>query len=152
MELDRVDRLILAELQRDARITHQDLSEKVGLSPSPCARRIKALEAAGLITGYSAQIDEAKMGYGFSVFVSVKLDSQIDDRLVHFEREIALCPEVVDCWLMTGSRDYLLRIAVGDLIEYEAFLTRRLTKVKGVASIESSIPIRRVKALQARLV
>jgi len=150
-DLDDVDRRILRELQRDARLTHQDLSERIGLSPSPCARRIRRLEADGFITGYSARIDETKLGFPFNVFISVRLDRQIDDRLVAFEREVRLCPEVVDCWLMTGSFDYLLRVAVRDLNEFEHFLTGRLTKLPGVASLESSIPIRRVKYLPARL-
>lgn len=149
--LDQIDHKILGELQRDGRLSHQDLSERVGLSPTPCARRVRNLEANGVITGYSANIDEAKLGYGFTVFVSVQLDRQIDDRLINFEREIALLPQVIDCWLMTGNRDYLLRIAVVDLLEFEQFLTGRLTKVEGVASIESSIPIRRVKGQMARL-
>lgn len=151
VELDAIDRQILSELQLNARLTHQELSERVGLSPSPCARRVKNLEQAGFISGYSALIDEAKMGFGFSVFVSVKLDQQFDERLVRFERAMALYPEVVECWLMTGSRDYLLRVAVADLNEYEHFLTGRLTKIEGVASIESSIPIRRVKGDLSRL-
>jgi Lrp/AsnC family leucine-responsive transcriptional regulator len=150
-ELDEIDQKILTELQRDARLTHQELSERIGLSASPCARRIRKLETEGFITGYSARIDEAKMGFGFSVFVSVRLDRQVDDRLVAFEREVARCPEVVDCWLMTGSFDYLLRVAVRDLNEFEHFLTGRLTKIAGVASIESSIPIRRVKYQPTRL-
>ena len=149
--LDQIDKKILAELQRNARLSHQELSERVGLTPTPCARRIRNLEQAGVINGYSANIDEAGMGFGFSVFVSVRLDHQVDDRLLNFEREIGLMPEVVDCWLMTGNRDYLLRIAVADLNEFEQFLTRCLTKVDGVASIESSIPIRRVKHQVARL-
>jgi Lrp/AsnC family leucine-responsive transcriptional regulator len=150
-ELDEIDQKILTELQRDARLTHQELSERIGLSASPCARRIRKLETEGFITGYSARIDEAKMGFGFSVFVSVRLDRQVDDRLVAFAREVARCPEVVDCWLMTGSFDYLLRVAVRDLNEFEHFLTGRLTKIAGVASIESSIPIRRVKYQPTRL-
>lgn len=150
-KLDPIDHKILAELQRDARLTHQVLSDRVGLSATPCARRIRNLEADGVITGYSAIIDEAQLGFGFTVFVSVQLDRQIDERLINFEREIALLPQVMDCWLMTGSRDYLLRIAVADLLEFEKFLTGRLTKVEGVASIESSIPIRRVKGQLARL-
>lgn len=149
--LDKIDYKLLRELQRDARLTHQELSEKVGLSPTPCARRIRKLEAEGYITGYSARIDDARLGYGFSVFVSVRLDRQIDERLVAFEAEIRRCPEIVDCWLMTGSFDYLLRVAVGDLQEFEHFLTGRLTKLSGVASLESSIPIRRVKYVPARL-
>lgn len=150
-ELDRIDRRILRELQNDARLSHQELGERVGLSPSPAARRVRKLEAEGFIRGYSARIDEAKMGFGFSVFVSVRLEKQIDDRLVTFEQEVAACAEVVDCWLMTGSFDYLLRIAVGDLREFETFLTGRLTKIAGVAQIESSIPIRRVKNQLSRL-
>lgn len=149
--LDTIDHKILKELLADARLTHQDLSERIGLSPSPCARRIRKLEADGYITGYSARIDEAAMGFGVSIFVSVKLDQQVDNKLVTFEQELSKCPEVVDCWLMTGSFDYLLRVAVRDLNEYESFLTRRLTKIRGVASIESSIPIRRVKYQPARL-
>jgi Lrp/AsnC family leucine-responsive transcriptional regulator len=150
-KLDQFDMKILSELQREGRISHQELSERVGLSPTPCARRIRSLEKRGIITGYSAKISEAKMGFGFSVFVSVKLDRQVDERLHNFEMEIMLLPEVVDCWLMTGNRDYLLRIAAVDLHEFERFLTGRLTKIEGVASIESSIPIRCVKEQLARL-
>ncbi|EFO34184.1 Bkd operon transcriptional regulator [Roseibium sp. TrichSKD4] len=107
--LDTIDHKILKELLTDARLTHQQLSERIGLSPSPCARRIRKLEADGYITGYSARIDEAAMGFGVSIFVSVKLDQQVDNKLVTFEQELSKCPEVVDCWLMTGSFDYLVR-------------------------------------------
>ncbi|MCA0943085.1 Lrp/AsnC family transcriptional regulator [Yangia mangrovi] len=150
-DLDEIDRKLLRELQKNARASHQELSERVGLSASPCARRIRRLEAEGYITGYSARIDEEKLGFGFSVFISVRLDRQIDDRLEAFETEVRRCREIVDCWLMTGSFDYLLRISVRDLTEYERFLTGRLTKLPGVASLESSIPIRRVKYQPARL-
>ena len=149
--LDKTDKKILEALQRNARISIQDLGDHVGLSPTPCARRVKNLEKRGVIKGYSALVDEALMGYGFSVFVSVQLDHQTDDRLLKFESEIAQFPEVMDCWLMTGNRDYLLRLAIADLAEFERFLTGRLTKVEGVASLESSIPIRRVKEQRARL-
>ncbi len=149
--LDKIDNRILAELQRNARLTNQELSERVGLSPTPCARRVRNLEKLGIIKGYSADIDETKLGFAFTVFVSVQLDRQIDDRLMNFENEIKLLPEVMDCWLMTGNRDYLLRVAVVDLHEFERFLTGRLTKVDGVANIESSIPIRQVKGQLARL-
>lgn len=149
--LDDIDRRILNELHRDGRLTHLVLSERVGLSPSPCARRLRQLESQGFITGYRATINEQALGFGFSIFVSVKLDRQVDDRLVSFEEHLLTCPEVVDCWLMTGSFDYLLRIAVRDLEEFEHFLTGRLTKINGVASIESSIPIRRVKDQATRL-
>lgn len=149
--MDEIDFKILRELHADARLTLQQLSDKVGLSSTPCARRIKRLETDGIITGYSARIDENRLGFGFSVFVSVRLDQQIDDRLKSFETEVSLFPEVVDCWLMTGSFDYLLRIAVRDLNEFEKFLTGHLTKLPGVASLESSIPIRRVKDQATRL-
>jgi Lrp/AsnC family transcriptional regulator, leucine-responsive regulatory protein len=144
--IDHLDRAILRELQTNGRISVQELSNRVGLSPTPCARRIRMLEEAGIITGYHALIDETKAGFAFSVFVSVKLDRQIDDTLKEFEKAIRAYPEVVDCWLMTGNRDYLLRLAVRDIAEFEAFLTGKLTKVPVVASIESSIPLRRVKS------
>ncbi|WP_146585298.1 Lrp/AsnC family transcriptional regulator [Puniceibacterium confluentis] len=149
--LDSLDLRILKELQRDARLSHQELSERIGLSPSPCARRIRKLEEAGIITGYTARINEQKLGFQFSVFVSVRLDQQRDNRLVSFEQEVTRYAEVVDCWLMTGSFDYLMRVAVRNLNEFEHFLTGRLTKIPGVASIESSIPIRRVKDQATRI-
>lgn len=131
-------------------MTTVQLSEAVGLSPTPIARRVRRLEDEGVIKGYAALIDEAALGFGVSVFVSVKLDKQVDDALETFEAAIAQFREVVDCWLMTGNRDYLLRIATNDLYEFERFLVGRLTKVRGVASIESSIPLRRVKSGLAR--
>ncbi|CUH47183.1 Lrp/AsnC family transcriptional regulator [Ruegeria atlantica] len=149
--MDEIDQRILRELMENARLSHQELSDRVGLSPSPCARRIKKLEADGILSGYYARVDEAKMGFGFTVFISVRLDKQIDSQLEQFERSVRNLSEVVDCWLMTGSFDYLLRVAVSDLSEFEVFLTGRLTKIPGVASIESSIPIRRVKDQRSRL-
>lgn len=149
--IDQTDASILQMLQKNGRATINDISEVVGLSPSPVARRVKLLEEAGIITGYSAQIDEVALGYGFSVFVSVKLDKQVDEALVKFEAAIRLFPEVVDCWLMTGNRDYLLRIATAGLAEFERFLVGKFTKLPGVASIESSIPLRRVKIGLARI-
>ena len=148
--IDDIDRRILRALQRDGRMTMQDLSIEVGLSPSPCARRVAMLEKAGIIKGYAAVIDETRLGFGVSVFVSVKLDKQVDDALKTFESRVKSYPEVVDCWLMTGARDYLIRIATADLVEFEEFLTGKLTKIEGVSSIESSIPLRRVKAATAR--
>ena len=149
--LDGIDRNILKALQRDGRLSQLELADEIGLSPTPCARRVKKLEAEGYILGYTALIDEEKLGFGFSIFVSVRLDKQVDERLVTFEESVARYQEVVDCWLMTGGFDYLLRIAVSDLHEFERFLTRKLTKIEGVASIESSIPLRRVKESVARL-
>jgi Lrp/AsnC family transcriptional regulator, leucine-responsive regulatory protein len=151
INVDPLDMSILRILQRSGRATINEISEAVGLSPSPVARRIRLLEEAGIITGYAAQIDEVALGYGFSVFVSVKLDKQIDEALVKFETAIRAFPEVVDCWLMTGNRDYLLRIATNGLAEFERFLVGKFTKLPGVASIESSIPLRRVKVGLARI-
>jgi Lrp/AsnC family transcriptional regulator, leucine-responsive regulatory protein len=148
--LDDIDRAILRELQNDGRLTIADLAPRVGLSASPCARRVRMLEERGIIRGYAASLDEVALGFGVSVFVSVKLDRQVDDALRHFERAVKSFPEVVDCWLMTGNRDYLIRIAVTGLAEYEEFLTTRLNRIEGVASIESSIPLRRVKGGAAR--
>lgn len=144
-KLDDIDRRILRRLQADGRITTAELSEAVGLSATPVARRVRAMEEVGIITGYRAMVDETALGYGVSVFVSVRLDRQIDSALATFEAIIRTLPEVVDCWLMTGNRDYLLRIAAKDLADFEAFLVGRLTKIAAVASIESSIPLRRIK-------
>ena len=149
-KIDDIDRAILRALEADGRLSVQALSERVGLSPTPVARRIKALERSGAIRGYSAVLDETKLGFGISVFVSVRLDRQVDDVLSAFETAIAGFPEVVDCWLMTGDRDYLMRVAVSDMADFERFLTSRLTKAPGVSSIESSFPLRRAKAARAR--
>lgn len=150
IDLDAFDVQILRRLRDEGRISVQDLSDQIGLSPTPTARRVRRLEDAGVIAGYGARIDEAALGFDVSVFVSVQLDRQVDDALVSFERAIADFPEVVDCWLMTGDRDYLMRIATTGLRDFEAFLVGKLTKVSGVASIQSSIPIRRVKSGYAR--
>ena len=148
--IDDIDRRILRALQHDGRMPVQALAEQVGLSASPCARRVRLLEEAGIIKGYAAVIDEAKLGFAVSVFVSVKLDRQVDEALKKFEAAVKSYPEVVDCWLMTGARDYLIRIATADLVEFEEFLTSKLTRIDGVSAIESSIPLRRVKAATAR--
>jgi Lrp/AsnC family leucine-responsive transcriptional regulator len=149
--IDRFDIQILRELSRDGRISLQDLSERIGLSTTPTARRVRRLEKDGIITGYSALIDETALGFDVSVFVSVQLERQVDDALARFEAAVREFPEVVDCWLMTGDRDYLLRIATTGLKEFEEFLVGRLTRVPGVASIQSSIPLRRVKQGGARI-
>ncbi len=154
METDKIDQFdihILRVLSREGRISLQDLSERIGLSTTPTARRVRRLETAGIITGYSALIDETALGFDVSVFVSVQLERQVDDALAAFEAAVQQFPEVVDCWLMTGDRDYMLRIATTGLKEFEEFLVGRLTRVPGVASIQSSIPLRRVKQGGARI-
>ena len=144
VKIDRIDRKILGLLAAQGRLTMQELGDAVGLSASPCARRVKRLEEAGVIAGYRAVLDERRLGAAVSVFVSVKLDKQVEDALRQFEAAVRTFPEVADCWLMTGSRDYLMRVATADLAAFEAFLTAKLTKVPGVAAIESSISLRRV--------
>lgn len=149
--LDKIDRAILRELLANSRLSNQELSERVGLSPSPCLRRLKRLESDGIIEGYTARIDEERIGLPVAVFMSVRLERQIDDSINAFEAEIMKYPEVVDCWLMTGDNDYLLRILAPGLREYENFLTGTLTKIPGIASIRSSVSLRRVKAASPKV-
>ena len=148
--LDTYDHSMIHLLATDGRMPVNELAEKVNLSPTPVSRRLKRLEQDGIITGYSALIDEREMGFNFSVFVSVRLEKQIDDVLARFENAITEMPEVVDCWLMTGNHDYLLRVVTRDILDFERFLVGQLTRAHGVASIESSIPLRRVKSGIAR--
>ena len=117
--LDTIDLKIIACVQNDGRITINDLAERVGLSPSPCARRLRIFEEKGVIKGYTATIDQAKVGLPVSAFASIKLERQREEDLDRFSRAVAGWPEVVDCYLMTGQRDYLLRIVVRDLQAYE---------------------------------
>lgn len=148
--IDEFDIRLLRRLKADGRASLQELSAGIGLSATPIARRLRRLEEAGIITGYAALIDEVALGYGISVFVSVQLDKQVDDALATFEAAITGFAEVVDCWLMTGNRDYMLRVVTRDLQDFEKFLVGRLTKVPGVRSIESSLPLRRVKGALSR--
>ncbi len=145
IELDATDRKILAVLQTDSRTTVQDLAERVGLSPSPCHRRVKRLEEAGVITRYIAMIDQRSVGLPVSVFISIKLERQREEDLDRFARTIQGWREVLECYLMTGPRDYLLRVVVADLAAYERFLKEKLTRIDGVSSIESSFALDQVK-------
>lgn len=149
VKLDAIDRKILVALQENAHATMEEISATVGLSPSPCARRVRQLEAAGVIRGYVAVVDQQKVGLPISVFASIRLERQREDELDRFARAISHWPEIVECYLMTGQRDYLLRIVVKDLPAYEAFLKRTLTRLEGVASIESSFALSQVKHAQA---
>ncbi|MDW3224772.1 MAG: Lrp/AsnC family transcriptional regulator [Paracoccaceae bacterium] len=149
--MDDLDKRIVRRLAKDGRIAMNELGDAVGLSATPTARRVRALEDAGVITGYNARFNEDALGYSVTVFVSVQLDKQIDEALATFEQAVSAFEEVVDCWLMTGNRDYLMRVVTTDLKEFERFLTQRLTKVRGVSSIESSIPLRRVKNQISRI-
>jgi Lrp/AsnC family leucine-responsive transcriptional regulator len=144
-KLDEIDLKIVRALQMDGRMPVQELAEKVGLSASPCARRVRLLEKAGIIKGYAAIIDASKVGLPISVFASIKLERQREEELDRFARAVSRWPEVVDCFLMTGQRDYLMRIVVSDLEAYERFLKEKLTKLDGVASIESSFALGEIK-------
>jgi len=144
-ELDDIDRKILTLLQDDGRMSLADLAEKVGLSPSPCLRRMRNLEKAGVIARYVAVLDQQAVGLPVSVFISIKLASQKQDALDRFAKTISYWPEVLECYLMTGPRDYWLRVVVPDLAAYERFLKQKLTRVDGVASIESSFALEQVK-------
>jgi Lrp/AsnC family leucine-responsive transcriptional regulator len=142
--LDAIDRKIIDYLQADGRMSNQDLSEKIGLSASPCLRRVRQLESNGIISRYVALVDPDKMGLSVTAFVRVRLDQQDDRHLQEFETAVAGFPEVMDCYLMTGEADYQLRILVRSLTQFEDFLRRRLTRVKGVANVTTSFALRPV--------
>ena len=143
--LDAIDRKIVAALQQDGRQSIADLAERVGLSASPCHRRVGLLESAGVIERYVAVVNQRAVGLPVSVFVSIKLASQKEEELLAFGRAIRDWPEVLECYLMTGPRDYWLRVVVPDLAAYEQFLKQKLTRLEGVASIESSFALEQVK-------
>lgn len=143
--LDRIDRKILSALQEDGRLPNNELAERVGLSPSPCLRRVKALEEAGVIARYVALVDPASVDLPVNIFVSVSLERQVEARLDGFEAAVMARPEVLECYLMTGDADYLLRVVVPDLASYERFLKEHLTRIPGVASIRSSFALKQVR-------
>jgi Lrp/AsnC family leucine-responsive transcriptional regulator len=143
--LDAIDRKILSLLQSDSRMTMQELADKVGLSVSPCHRRVKLLEQRGVITRYIATVDQKSLGLHVSVFISIKLARQKEEDLDRFAKAISKWDEVLECYLMTGNRDYLLRVVAADLSSYEAFLKNKLTRLDGIASIESSFALSQVK-------
>lgn len=143
--LDEMDRRILTALQENARITNVELAELVGISPSPCWRRVRELEQKGVISRYVTLIDPGSIGLPVSVFVQVSLERQVERALEEFEGAVADWPEVMECYLMTGDADYLLRVVVADLTAYHRFLVDHLTRVPGVASIKSSFALKQVK-------
>lgn len=145
MALDSLDRKILNALQEDGRLQNVDLAKRVGLSPSPCWRRVRQLEEAGVIKQYVALLDASKIDVGFTVFARVWLTGQDEDTVNHFIAAIKDMPEVMECHLMVGDCDFLLRIAVSDLDAYRQFQIAHLTRIKGVNSIKTEIPMQRVK-------
>ena len=144
-DIDAIDRKILGILQDDCRITVADLAERVGLTASPCHRRIKILEEQGILKRYIALVDQKAVGLPVSVFISIKLERQKEEDLERFAKAIRGWPEVLECYLMTGHRDYLLRVVVSDLQAYERFLKQKLTRVSGISSIESSFALDQIK-------
>lgn len=148
-ELDTIDRKILRALQANGKISIGELAEKVGLSPSPCARRVRLLEKTGIVKGYAAIVDQKKVGLPISAFASIKLERQREEDLDRFEEAVSRWPEVLDCYLMTGQRDYLMRIVVANLEAYERFIKDKLTRLENVASIETSFALGQVKRSEA---
>ena len=144
LEWDKKDLRILEILQEQARISNSDLAQHVGLSPSPCWRRVRALEDAGVIQQYVALVNAKSVGLPINVFAPVTLDKQLESALEAFETSVTKRPEVMECYLMTGEFDYLLRVVVPDLEAYEHFLLEHLTRIKGIASIKSSFSLKQV--------
>ncbi|MDD2180361.1 Lrp/AsnC family transcriptional regulator [Acidovorax sp. D2M1] len=142
---DNLDRRILASLQRDARLSNVQLAEEVGLSPSPCLRRVRLLEEAGIIRGYHADVDKAGIGLGLTVFVGVKVERHQDETSTAFRKAVVLLPEVVSCHLVSGESDFLLQVVVPDLAAYENLLLGSLLKLPGVSDIRSNFAIATVK-------
>lgn len=142
--MDYIEYKLLNSLQKNARLTNLELAKQVGLSASPCLRRVKTLEENGVITGYSAIINQNKVNLSVNVFVQVSLERQARERLQIFEEKIMEYKEVMEAYLMTGEADYLLRIVVKDLQAYEKFLKDNLTQIKGIASIRSYFSLKQV--------
>ena len=144
-ELDSIDRKILGLLQEDARIANVDLAAKVHLSPSPCLARVRKLEQDQIITSYVTLLSGPAIGLGVNVFVQVRLEAQSETNLEVFEKAVAARPEVMECYLMTGTSDYLLRVVVSDLMGYQEFVLGFLTRIPGVGNIQSSLALKQVK-------
>ena len=145
MQLDKYDKKILAILQTEGKISNQDLAERVGLSPSPCLRRVKALEDAGVILGYKALLDAKKIELGLVALIQISMDKHTQERFNSFEREIKAIPEVLECLLITGqTADYLLKVIVKDLDHYQTLLLQKITKIAGVTGVHSSFVLNKV--------
>ena len=144
-KLDAMDRRILEQIQADGSISNLELAERVGLSPSPCARRVKLLQESGIISRQITLLDQNKLGLPISIYISVSLDHQSPERLSNFDNKISGWPEVIECSLITGSdTDYLLKVAMPDMDYYQRFLLDKLNQVEGVSSIRTSFVLRRV--------
>ena len=145
MELDRYDRRILEELQKDGRISNQELAERIGLSPSPCLRRVRALEESGLISGYRALLDAKQLGLDLTALIHISMDRHTPERFTNFETKIAELPEVLECLLITGQdADYQLKVVVKDMDAFQVLLLEKITRIEGVSGVHSSFVLRRV--------
>ena len=145
MKLDRYDQQILEILQVDGRINNQDLADRIGLSPSPCLRRVRGLEESGLITGYRALLDAKKLGLSLIAIVHISMDRHTPERFANFEASVTVLPEVLECLLITGQdADYQIKVAVRDMDHYQALLLNKLTRIDGVTGVHSSFVLRRV--------
>ncbi len=143
--LDRYDRHILDILQRDGRISNQELAERIGLSPSPCLRRVRALEESGLILGYRAMVDSKRLGYSLMALLHISMDRHTPERFANFEKNVAALPQVLECLLITGQEaDYQLKVVVRDMDDYQDLLLNRITRIEGVSGAHSSFVLRRV--------
>jgi Lrp/AsnC family transcriptional regulator, leucine-responsive regulatory protein len=144
-ELDKVDIAILQHLQENARITNVELAREVNLTASPCFNRVRALEASGVIRGHVTLLDTERLGLRLNVFIQVSLEKQREDALSKFEETIAQRPEVMECYLMTGDSDYLLRVLVRDIHDLEYFILNNLSRIPGISNIRSSIALKQVR-------
>ncbi len=145
MKLDRYDRSILEVLQEDGRISNQELADRIGLSPSPCLRRVRALEEAGIIAGYRAMVDAKKLGLSLIAFVSISMDRHTPERFANFDAIVATLPEVLECSLITGrDADYQLKVIVRDMDAYQELLLHKITRIEGVSGVHSSFVLRQV--------
>lgn len=143
--MDNIDLKILNQLQEDARITNVALAEKVNLSPAPCLRRVRELEKNGVIKCYTTLLDPEQVGWNVSVFIEIRLEKQVRDHLRIFEQTIEQYPEVMECYLMTGTFDYLLRVVANDLKSLQTFITEKLVSIPNIASMQSSIALKQIK-------
>ena len=145
MKLDNYDRQMLRILQQEGRISNQELAERIGLSPSPCLRRLHALEESGLVTGYRAMIDAKKLGLSLMALIHISMDKHTPERFDNFETKIAAIPEVLECLLITGQdADYQLKVVVADMDSYQELLLNHITRITGVTGVHSSFVLRRV--------
>ncbi len=145
MKLDVTDLRILAELQADGSLSNVELARRVHLSPSPCLARVKAMEAQGVIARYVALVNASSLGLGLNVFISISLKTQNKEALADFERRIAEHEEVMECYLMSGDADYLIRVALPDIAALERFIVEQLTPIAGIEKIRSSFALKQVR-------